>query len=65
MKELIKEFTEKLKTKQVEYDSLLAKAKACLTNRIGKCDCTRENLCLNCVQDGKLFDEIERKQKGL
>ncbi len=63
MEKLIKEFTAKLKAKQVEYDNLLAKAKACLGNRIAKCTCTCENLCLNCIQDRKLFDEIEKKKR--
>ena len=62
MEKLIKEFTEKLKTKQVIYDSLLAKAMVCLANRIGKCSCSSENRCLNCVQDEKLYDEIKNNE---
>ncbi len=60
MEKLIKEFTEKLAEKECEYNTLLYKAKICLSNRIGKCSCIRENLCLNCKQDEHLFAEIEK-----
>ena len=64
IRKLTEDFIADLNEQKDEYDSIFIKMKACLGNRICQCKCS--HLCLNCKQDGRLFDEIsalEHKEK--